>query len=146
MQCRGCLTLRFPQRRFWIEQLIWEVTPRVYAEEGERERVKGEKVTRKHQWTGYHCGYLDLNPAGDSPRDSIEQCYSNCGHRTEKGQFSFQSQRRAVPKNVNWELPHVQSGFRKVRGTRHQIANFCWIMGKTRGFQKNIYFCFIDYP
>ena len=46
---------------------------------------------------------------------------------------------------VNHELPDVQAGFRKGRGTRDQIANICWIMGKTREFQKNIYFRFIDY-
>ena len=46
---------------------------------------------------------------------------------------------------VNRELPDVQAGFRKGRGTRHQIANICWIMEKAREFQKNIYFCFIDY-
>ena len=43
------------------------------------------------------------------------------------------------------ELPDVQAGFRKGRGTRDQIANICWIMEKAREFQKNIYFCFIDY-
>ena len=94
------------------------------------------------------------------------------GHRTGKGQFSFQSQRQAMPKNVqtnttalisdisevmlkilqarlqqyvNCELPDVQAGFRKGRGTRDQIANICWITEKAREFQKNIYFCFIDY-
>ena len=99
------------------------------------------------------------------------------GHRTGKGQFSFQSQRKAMPKNgnakecsnyrtialishaskvmlkilqarlqqyVNCELP-VQDGFRKGRGTRDQIANIRWIIKKAREFQKNIYFCFIDY-
>ena len=45
----------------------------------------------------------------------------------------------------NRELPDVQAGFRKGRGTRDQIANICWIMGKARELQKNIYFCFIDY-
>ena len=45
---------------------------------------------------------------------------------------------------VNRELPHVQTGFRKGRGTRDQIANICWIIKKAREFQKNI-FCFIDY-
>ena len=45
---------------------------------------------------------------------------------------------------MNHELPDVQAGFRKGRGTRDQIANICWIMEKTREFQKNIYFCFID--
>ena len=46
---------------------------------------------------------------------------------------------------VNRELPDVQAGFRKDRGTRDQIANICWIIEKAREFQKNIYFCFIDY-
>ena len=94
------------------------------------------------------------------------------GHRTGKGQFSFQSQRRARPKNVqtttqlhsshtskvmlkilqarlqqyvDHELPDVQAAFRKGRGTRDQIANICWIIEKAGEFQKNIYFCFIDY-
>ena len=90
------------------------------------------------------------------------------GHRTGKGQFSFQSQTKTIPKNaqttaqlhsfhmlkilqarlqqyVNRELPDVQAGFRKDRETRDQIANICWIIEKARGFQKNIYFCFIDY-
>ena len=95
------------------------------------------------------------------------------GHKTGKSQFSLQSQRRAVPKNVqtiaqlhsfhvltrscskssklelqqyiNHELPDVQAGFRKCGGTRDQIDNIQWIMEKAREFQKNIYFCFIDY-
>ena len=46
---------------------------------------------------------------------------------------------------VNLELPVVQAGFRKGRGTRDQITNICWITEKAREFQKNIYFCFIDY-
>ena len=46
---------------------------------------------------------------------------------------------------MNHELPDVQAGFRKVRGTRDQIANIHWIMEKSREFQKNIYFCFTDY-
>ena len=92
------------------------------------------------------------------------------GHRTGKGQFSFQSQRTAIRKNdqtialishtskvrlkilqarlqqyMNQEIPDVQGGFRKGRGTRDQIANICWISEKAREFQKTIYFCFIDY-
>ena len=46
---------------------------------------------------------------------------------------------------MNCELPDVQAGFRKGRGTRDQIANIRWIMEKAREFQKNIYFCFIDH-
>ena len=98
---------------------------------------------------------------------------SATGHRTGKGQNSFQSQRKAVPKKVqitaqlhsshtlvkgmlkiiqarlqqyvNHELPHVQAGFRKDRRTRDQIANIRWIIKKVREFQKNMYFSFIDY-
>ena len=89
---------------------------------------------------------------------------------TGKDQFSFRSQRKAMPKNyhtialishtskvmlktlqarlqqyVNHEIPDVQAGFRKGRGTRDQIANNRWIIKKAREFQKNTYFCFIDY-
>ena len=46
---------------------------------------------------------------------------------------------------MNQELPDGQVGFRKSRGTRNQIGDICWIIEKTRQFQKNIYFCFIDY-
>ena len=46
---------------------------------------------------------------------------------------------------MNQELPDVQAGIRKGRGTRDQIANICWIIKKAKEFQKNIYFCFIDY-
>ena len=50
-----------------------------------------------------------------------------------------------LQKYTNRELPDVQAGFRKGRGTRDLIANMCWIIEKARHFQKNIYFCFIDY-
>ena len=46
---------------------------------------------------------------------------------------------------MSWELPDVQAGFQKGRGSRDQIASICWIIEKAREFQKNIYFCFIDY-
>ena len=95
------------------------------------------------------------------------------GHRTGKGQFSFQSQGNTMPENaettaqlhfispaskvmlkipqtrlqqyMNCELPDVQAGFRKGRGTRDQIASIRWIIEKARECQKNISFCFIDY-
>ena len=47
-----------------------------------------------------------------------------------------------LPQYVNQEHPDVQTGFRKGRGTRDQIANICWMIGKAREFQKNSYFCF----
>jgi len=93
------------------------------------------------------------------------------GQGTGKDQFSFQSEERQcqrmfkllktalishaskvmlkilqarLQQYVNWEIPDVQARFRKGRETRDQIANICWIIEKTREFQKNIYFCFID--
>ena len=50
-----------------------------------------------------------------------------------------------LQKYVNCELPDIQAGFRKGRGTRYQITNIPWIIEKAREFQKNIYFCFINY-
>ena len=50
-----------------------------------------------------------------------------------------------LQQDMNRDLPDVQAGFRKGRGTKDQIANICWIIEKAREFQKNIYFCFIDY-
>ena len=50
-----------------------------------------------------------------------------------------------LQQHMNCDHPDVQAGFRKGRGTRDQIANVCWIIEKGREFQKNIYFCFIDY-
>ena len=50
-----------------------------------------------------------------------------------------------LQQHMNRELPDIQAGFRKCRGTRDQIANISWIIEKAREFQKNIYFCFIDY-
>ena len=95
------------------------------------------------------------------------------GHRTGKGQFSFPFERKAMPKNaqtttqfvlishaskvmfkillarlqqyLNCELPDVEAGFRKGRGTRDQFTNICCIIEKAREFQKIIHFCFIDY-
>ena len=57
----------------------------------------------------------------------------------------FKIQRVRLQLYVNHELPDVQSGFRKGRGTRDQMANILWIIEKARQYQKNIYFCFIDY-
>ena len=75
-----------------------------------------------HHFAGGHSGKLDMQEEPGSG----------------EGQVRFQQ-------CVNRELPDVQAGFRKGRGTRDQIANICWIMEKTREFQKSIYFCFIDY-
>ena len=57
----------------------------------------------------------------------------------------LKSLKASLKQYINCEFPDVLAGFRKGRGTRDQIANIHWIMGKAREFQKNIYFCFIDY-
>ena len=57
----------------------------------------------------------------------------------------LKSLQASLQQYVNHELPDVQAGFRKGRGSRDQIANIHWIIKKAREFQKNIYFCFIDY-
>ena len=68
----------------------------------------------------------------------------NCTHsHTSKVMLKILQAR--LQQHVNHETPDVQAGFRKGRGTRDQIANIRWIMEKAREFQKNIYFCFIDY-
>ena len=59
--------------------------------------------------------------------------------------FVFLRHSKKLQQYVNRELPDVQAGFRKGRGTRDQIANIHWIIEKAREFQKNIYFCLIDY-
>ena len=67
----------------------------------------------------------------------------NCTHLTSKVMFKILQAR--LQQYMNLELPDVQAGFRKGRGTRDQIGNIRWIMEKAREFQKNIDFCFIDY-
>ena len=79
----------------------------------------------------------------------FQRCFSNLiSSETIHPQTCFQrsldSQAR-LQQYINWELPDVQAGFKKGRGTRDQITNICWIIEKLREFQKNIYFCFIDY-
>ena len=68
----------------------------------------------------------------------------NCTHFTCK-QGHAQNLQARFQQYVNQELPDIQAAFRKGRGIRGQIANICWIIEKTRQFQKNICFCFIDY-
>ena len=69
----------------------------------------------------------------------------DCTHLTHLSKVMLKILQGRLQQYVNCEIPDVQAGFRKGRGTRDQIANICWIMEKAREFQKNIYFCFIDY-
>ena len=64
---------------------------------------------------------------------------------SQAGKVTLKILQARLQQYVDCELPDVQAGFIKGRGTREQIANMCWIIKKAREFQKNIYFCFIDY-
>ena len=64
---------------------------------------------------------------------------------SQAGKVTLKILQARLQQYVDCELPDVQAGFIKGRGTRDQIANICWIIKKAREFQKNIYFCFIDY-
>ena len=71
--------------------------------------------------------------------------YHTISHISHTSKVMLKILQTRLQQYVNCELPDVQAGFRKGRGTRDQIANIHWIIEKAREFQKNIYFCFIDY-
>ena len=80
-------------------------------------------------------------------KDSVKECssYHTIALISQASKFMLNILQMRVQQSVNQELPDVQAGFRKCRGTRDQIANIHWIVEKAREFHKNIYFCLIDY-
>ena len=80
-------------------------------------------------------------------KGNAKECLNYCtiSLMSQASKVMLKVRQARLQKYVNRELPDVQAGFRKGRGTRDQIANICWIIKKAREFQKNIYFCFIDY-
>ena len=96
--------------------------------------------TSLHQNSWWHC--LKYRP-----RDPPKECsnYHTIVLISHTSKIMVKILQAWLQQYVNCELPDVQAGFRKGRGTRDQIANIRWIIGKAREFQKNIYFCFIDY-
>ena len=89
--------------------------------------------------TGLEKVSFHSNPK-ERQRQRMFKLLHNCSHFT-----CYQILQARLQQYVNHELPDVQAGFRKGRGTRDQIASIYWIIEKTREFQKNMYFCFIDY-
>ena len=93
--------------------------------------------------------YLETVSFHSNPKE--RQCQrmlklpDNCTHLTHTSKIMLKILQARLQQYVNHELPDVQAGFRKGRGTRDQIANIRWIIEKAREFQKNIYFCFTDY-
>ena len=82
-------------------------------------------------------------PKKDNPKECSN--YRTIALSSHAGEVMLKILQARLQQHVNRELSDVQAGFRKGRGARDQIANICWIIKKVREFQKNIYFCFIDY-
>ena len=82
-------------------------------------------------------------PKKGNPKESSNYCTIGLISHASKVMLKILQAR--LQQHVNHELPDVQAGFRKGRGSRDQIANICWIIEKAREFQKKIYFCFIDH-
>ena len=80
-------------------------------------------------------------------KDSAKECSNYCliALISQASNVMLKILQARLQQYMNWEIPCVQAGFWRGRGTRDQIANFYWIMKKAREFQKIIYFCFIDY-
>ena len=79
------------------------------------------------------------------PREQIFKLLHICRRFSHASKVMLKILQARLQQYVNWDIQNVQAGFRKGRGTRDQNANIRWIMEKVRDFQKNIYFCFIDY-
>ena len=95
------------------------------------------------EWVGTGAGKTEIYRAGWQSGDSDKQCTIALISHASKVMLKILQAR--LQQYVNRELPDVQAGFRKGRGTRDQVADIYWIIKKAREFQKNIYFCFIDY-
>ena len=82
-----------------------------------------------------------------NPKGNAKECsnYSIIALILHASKVMFKILQARLQQYMNRELPDVQAGFRKGKGTRDQVANICWIIKKAREFQKNIYFCFIAY-
>ena len=98
--------------------------------------------TQQWPWDWKRSVFIPIPKKGNAKECSNYHTIALISH-TSKLMFKILQAR--LEQYVNCELPDVQTGFRKGRGTRNQIANICWIIRKAREFQKNIYFCFIDY-
>ena len=91
--------------------------------------------------TGLEKVSFHSNPKEDNAKDCSDFHTISLIWHASKVMLKIQAR---LQQYVNQEIPDVQAGFRKGRGTRDQIANICWITEKAREFQKSIYFCFID--
>ena len=104
-----------------------------------------QQIWKTQQWSqeGKRSVFIPI-PKKGNPKECSNYCTIALISHASKVMLKILQAR--LQQYVNRELPDVQAGFRKGRGTRDQIDSICWIIEKAREFQKNIYFCFIDYP
>ena len=86
--------------------------------------------------------FLPVSKKGNAKKCSNYHIIALISHASK---VMFKILQTRLQQYMNCELPDIQTGFRKCRGTKDQISNICWIIEKARELQKNIYFCFIDY-
>ena len=98
--------------------------------------------TQQWSWDWKRSVFIPIPKKGNAPKCSNYHTIALISHASKVMLKILQAR---VQQYMNRELPDVQAGFRKGRGTRDQIAKICWIIEKAREFQTNIYFCFIDY-
>ena len=103
-----------------------------------------QQIWKTQQWPqDWKMSVFISIPKEGNAKDCLNYCIIALISHTRKVMLRILQAR--LQQYVNCELPDVQAGFRKGRGTKDQIANICWINRKARVFQKNIYFCFIEY-
>ena len=102
-----------------------------------------QQIWKTHQWPQdwKRSVFIPIPKKGDAKEYSNYRTIVLISHT---GKVMLKILQARLQQYVNCELPEVQDGFRKGRGTRDQIANICWIIKRASEFQKNIYFCFID--
>ena len=101
-----------------------------------------QKIWKTQQWPQDRSVFI-LVPKKNNSKDCSN--YRTIAVDSHASNIMLKILQARLQQYVKWELPDVQAGFRKGRGTRDQIANICWIIEKAGGFQKTIHFCFIDY-
>ena len=103
-----------------------------------------QQIWKSQQWPQdwKRAVFIPIPKEGNNKERSNDHTIALISHASK---VMLQILQAMLQKYVNQKLPYVQAGFRKDRGTRHQISNIHWIIEKAREFQKNIYFCFIDY-
>ena len=107
-------------------------------------RVFSSESTLRMRWPKYWSFSFSISPSKEHP-GPISFRMDWLDLLAVQGKVMLKILQARLQRYVNHKLPDVQAGFRKGRGTRDQIANIRWIIEKAREFQKNIYFCFIDY-